>query len=153
MLAAIRPSDWNLPLLVHVAGAMLLVGALVLVAAALVRASGRGEPRDTAAFTRLGFRTLLLMALPAWLAMRVGGEWIASKEGGGESAWIGIGYTTADFGLLLLLATTVLAGLASRRQRSSPSAPGALGRVATGLTLLLLVAYVVTIWAMTTKPG
>jgi hypothetical protein len=152
MLAAVRPSDWNLPLLVHVAGAMVLVGALVLVAAALVTA-GRGEPRDTAAFTRLGFRTLLLMALPAWLAMRVGGEWIASKEGGGESAWIGIGYTTADFGLLLLLATTVLSGLASRRQRRSPGAPGALGRVATGLTMLLLVAYVVTIWAMTTKPG
>ena len=28
-IAAIRPDEWNLPLLVHVTGAMVLVGALV----------------------------------------------------------------------------------------------------------------------------
>ena len=40
MIAAVRPDSWNLPLLAHVAGAMVLVGALVLVAAMGSRNSG-----------------------------------------------------------------------------------------------------------------
>jgi hypothetical protein len=38
MLAVVRPDAWNLPLLVHVAGAMLLVG---FVAVAVTRAAPR----------------------------------------------------------------------------------------------------------------
>lgn len=34
MLAAIRPDSWNLPLLLHVFGAMVLVGGLVVAVAA-----------------------------------------------------------------------------------------------------------------------
>ena len=36
VIATIRPDSWNLPLLLHVGGAMVLVGALVLAASALV---------------------------------------------------------------------------------------------------------------------
>ena len=35
ILAAIRPDDWNLALFVHILGAMVLVGSLVLVATSL----------------------------------------------------------------------------------------------------------------------
>ena len=44
-LATIRPDDWNMPLFVHVAGAMLLVGSLVVVAVLSAGALRRGtEP-------------------------------------------------------------------------------------------------------------
>ena len=48
MLAALRPDDWNLPLLVHVAGAMLLVGFLVAAAAGFARAANGGGTGDAA---------------------------------------------------------------------------------------------------------
>jgi hypothetical protein len=150
MLAVVRPGEWNLPLLVHVAGAMVLVGALVAVAGALLLA-WRG---DAATLTRVGYRTLLLVALPAYVVMRIGAEWIASKEDvDDDAAWIGIGYVTADLGLLVLLVTTILAGLAARRLRRAAGGRSVLGRVAAVLTLVLVAAYVVAVWAMTAKPS
>lgn len=90
------------------------------------------------------------MAFPAWWVMRVGGQWIYSKEGldelDPEPGWVGIGFVTADFGGLLLLVSIVLAGLGLRGQRS------VLGRIATVLAAIVLVAYLVAMWAMTAKP-
>ena len=98
MLAAIRPDDWNFPLLLHVLGAMLLVGGLTTA----VLAFWLGWRRDTTTLSRLGFWSLLVVAFPAWWLMRIDAQWIASKEGfdGGENepAWLGIGYTTAEGG-------------------------------------------------------
>jgi hypothetical protein len=150
VLGTVRPDDWNFPLFVHVLGAMVMVGALVLAATALVGA-WRG---NSIAMVRLGFRSLLWAALPAWLVMRVGAEWIASKEdltGDNAPSWVGIGFTTADLGILVLAIATVVAGLGVRRLRSSPDAR-AHPRVATVLVSALLLAYLVAIWAMTTKP-
>jgi uncharacterized membrane protein len=150
MIALVRPDDWNFPLLVHVAGAMLLVGSLVTVAALLLLA-WRG---DSPGLIRLGFRTLLIAALPSYVLMRVGAEWINSKENiPDEADWIGIGYITADGGLLFLLISTILAGIAARRARRHPGGGGTLGRVVTVLTLVVLAAYVVAVWAMTAKPS
>ncbi|MGI8607263.1 MAG: hypothetical protein ACR2L0_08975 [Gaiellaceae bacterium] len=149
-IALVRPDDWNFPLLLHVAGAMLLVGALVTVAALLLLAWRGDSPR----LVRLGFRTLLTAAIPPYVLVRVGAEWINSKENiPDEAAWIGIGYITADAGLLLLLVSTILAGLASRKARREPPGGGRLARIAAVLTLLLVAAYVVAIWAMTAKPS
>ena len=47
---------------------------------------------------------------------------------------------------------TVLAGLASRRAQRGGE-PSGLVRWTTGLTLLLIVAYGVALWAMATKPA
>lgn len=149
MLAAIRPDDWNLPLLLHVLGAMLLVGGLVTAVTALYL----GWRRDAAPFTRLGFRTLLLVAFPAWWLMRIPGEWIASKEdlGDEEPAWLGIGYLTAEGGGLLLLISILLTGIGARRAARDGS-PSTLARVGTVLATIVLAAYVVTVWAMSAKP-
>jgi hypothetical protein len=149
--ALLRPDEWNFPLLVHVAGAMVLVGALATVAASLLFA----WRRDSAALTRLGFRTLLLAAIPAYVVMRVGAEWIASREDApDDAAWIGVGYVTADVGALLLLLATILAGIAAWRLRRDTSVGrSVLGRIAAVITALLVVAYVVAVWAMTTKPS
>jgi hypothetical protein len=150
VFAIIRPDAWNFPLLLHVLGAMLLVGTLILAGSALILAWRDGNP----ALVRLGYRSLLVGALPAWILMRAGAEWIASKEDLTDSnaAWIGIGQTTADLGLLLILVSTLLAGLAVRRVGRSLS-PGPMARAPAGLVSLLFIAYLVAIWAMTTRPS
>jgi len=152
VIAVIRPDEWNLPLLVHVLGAMLLVGALLGAATALLS----GWRRDARPYTRFAFWMLLAVALPAWLLMRVGAEWIYSKEGFGEDdepAWLAVGYVTAEPGLLLLLISILLTAIGMRRLRNAdPERSSALTRIAAVLALVLLAAYLVAVWAMTAKP-
>ena len=140
--AAIRPSDWELPLLVHVAGAMLLVGSLVAVLA-IALAARRAGPGDDTGLPRLAFRVLLLGVLPSWVVMRVGAQWVEGKEDWGDTGWIGLGYASSEAGLLLILVALFLA----RRARDRP------GTAVVALSSVLLLAYTVTIWAMTAKPG
>ncbi len=149
--ASVRPDSWNLPLLLHIGGAMVLVALLagVIVVLAVARRGGGDQPGAL----RFAFRTLLLGAVPAYIVMRVGAEWIASEEDVPEDAtWIGIGYIVTDAGLLILIAITVLAGMASRRAKRGGRFEGLLGP-ATALTVLLIVAYAVALWAMTAKPA
>jgi hypothetical protein len=149
MLAAIRPDSVNLPLLLHGLGAMLLVGAVAAALAAVVLS--RSEPG--AALQRIAFRVLTLGALPAYVLMRGTAEWVKNKEHAPDDAsWIGVGYTVADVGLLLLIIATVLAWLALRRAGRGGAGPGALGGVAGAILSLVLIGYGIAIWAMTAKP-
>ena len=151
VFAAIRPDEWNFPLLMHVFGAMILVGGLVTAVTALLL----GWRRDSALYTRLAFRSLLIVALPAWLLMRIGGQWIESKENFDEDntpAWLDIGYLTAELGGLLLLISIVLTGIAVRRLRRPEAGPSVLARIGTVLTVLILIGYILAVWAMTAKP-
>ena len=154
MLAIIRPDEWNLPLLVHVFGAMVLVGALTT-AVLFGYASWRREA--TTAFGRLTFRTLLYVALPAWIVMRVGAQWIYSREdwedANEEPFWLGIGWITAEGGGLFLLVAIVLAGLGSGRLAATRGRATGLSRAATVLATLVLLVSVFTAWAMSGKPG
>jgi hypothetical protein len=154
---AIRTDAVNFPLLLHVTGATILVATLALVAASLLRAAGGREPGGALVLVRFAFRALLIGAVPSYLLMRVSAEWLASEEKLDEleedPAWVGIGYITADMGLLFLIVATVLVGLGARKLRAEPGAMGTGGRVAAGLCVLLVVAYVVAIWAMTAKPA
>jgi hypothetical protein len=98
---------------------------------------------------RVAFRTLLFVAVPAYIVMRTGGEWLYTKEFGDsddDPAWVGIGYITADVGALLLLLALVASGIASARSKSG------LGRAAGLLTALALVGWIVAVWAMGAKP-
>jgi hypothetical protein len=86
-----------------------------------------------------------------------GAIWIENKEGFDESgvtspSWIDIGHITAEGGLLLLLIATLLANLALRRARRGADG-SAFERFAGGLVTVVLIGYVVAIWAMTTKPS
>jgi hypothetical protein len=150
MTAAVRPDSWNFPLLLHVLGAMVLV-ALLATAAVVLSLALRSD--DRAAALRLAFRTLLIGAIPAYLVMRVGAEWVGDKEGvvDADLAWVDIGYMVADIGLLVLIVMTVLTGIASRRAKRGET-PSGLVRWANWLTLLLILAYGVALWAMTAKP-
>ena len=150
VLAAIRPDSWNFPLFVHVFGAMILVGGLVTSASVLGFA--RGETRSL----RLGYWSLLALALPGWIVMRVGAEWISSKEGwdelpeSAEPDWLGIGYLTADAGGLILLVSLILGGVGVDRLREGKGS--GLLKATLVLSLVLLAVYLVAVWAMTGKP-
>jgi cytochrome b561 len=151
-LAVVRPGAWNFPLFIHIAGAMALVASLVVALYAIRIARQRGD-QPAALFA---FRTLWRFTLPAFIVMRIGAQWIVSKEKLEDSndAWIGIGFSSSDFGLLLLIIGLVLTGLMARRAKSGTSVAGAGQlRVAGALSGILIVAYLVTIWAMTTKPS
>ncbi len=147
MFAAIRPDSWDLPLFLHVAGAMVLVAGLLVGAAALSLA--RGEAR----LLRLGYFSLLAMALPGWILMRAGAEWIYDKEGftgDDDPAWLGIGFVTADLGGLLLLVALIGGGVGVRRLRRGGGS--GLLTAAAILALVALAAYLVAVWAMGAKP-
>jgi hypothetical protein len=150
VLAAMRPDAWNFPLLVHVFGAMVLVGGLLTGASAL--AFARGDVR----ILRLGYWSLLAVSLPGWVIMRVGAQWIYSKEGWddlpeeAEPGWLGIGYIVADAGGLILLVSLVVGGIGVYRLREGKGS--GLLRATLVLSLLLLAAYVIAVWAMAGKP-
>jgi hypothetical protein len=155
MLAVIRPDSWNFPLLLHVGGAMILVGALVTASAYMLAAWSRSGPGDQLAMNRVAFKTLLIVGIPGFLLMRTAAEWIRDKEGFGgddDPAWIGIGYITSDLGGLLLLISTVLAWLGVRQLRKGKDR-SALVRVSAVIVTLIVLMYVVTIWAMGAKPS
>jgi hypothetical protein len=145
VLADIRPDDWNFPLFLHVLSAMVLFGAVVLAVLSVVDGSRAG--------VRLGFRSLLIAAIPSWIAMRLSAQWIASKEDLLDEdidapAWVDIGFITSEGSFLVLIAATVCAGIAARRE-----AAHGLRTATVVLVGITIVAYVVAIWAMTTKPA
>ena len=143
----IRPSSFDFPLYLHVAGAMVLFG----VALTTVIVSLAGWRRsDSAPLRRVGFWAPLAVGVPSYFAMRGGAQWIYSKEGfsgDNDPTWIGIGFGIADAGLLLLLLTI---GFAFWWRRSGKAAPA---RVVAVLSSLYLVALTVAMLAMSGKWG
>ena len=151
MIAAIRPDDVNLPLFLHVLGAMLLIGMLFTVAFVTVLGWRRSD--DAPGLVRFGLRTLLIGVLPAYLLMRIGAQWTESEQNypdDFEPNWLGIGYITADAGALLILISIVLSVLGLRRLRRGEG--HRFGRAVGVISILLLAAYIVAVWAMTAKP-
>jgi len=150
LLAVIRPDSWNFPLFVHVLGAMILVGGLLTGASLL--AFARGDVRSL----RLGYWTLLLVAFPGYVVMRIGAQWIYSKEGWDDlpdeaiPAWIDIGYIIADAGALLTLIALILGGIGVRRLGSGGGT--GLLKAAMVIAWIVLAAAVVAVWAMSGKP-
>jgi len=148
LLASVRPDSWNFPLFLHVLGAMILVGGTLTGASAL--AFARGDAR----MLRLGYWSLLAVALPGYVLMRVGGQWIYSKEGLDDApidfAWATIGFIVADAGALLLLIALIVGGIGMYRLRSGKGS-GFL-KATMVMSLVLLAAYVVAVWAMSAKP-
>ncbi len=89
--------------------------------------------------------------------MRVGAHWIYSEQGWDdipdevdEPAWLGIGYITADAGGLILLISLITGGIGVRRLGSGKGS--GLLKATLILSLVLLAAYVVAVWAMSGKP-
>ena len=151
LLAAPRPDSWDFPLFVHVLGAMVFVGGLLAGASTL--AFARGDAR----FLRLGYWALLLVALPGYIVMRIGAQWLYSKgpwedlpEGVDEPTWLGIGWIVADAGALLVLVALILGGIGVRRLRDDKGT--GLLKAAMVIAWIVLAAALVAVWAMSGKP-
>jgi len=147
MLASIRPDSWTLPLFLHVLGAMVLVGGLLVTTTSALVARGDGR------LLRIGYMTLVTVCLPAFVVMRLAAQWIASKEqldGSDAPTWVGIGFMTADAGFVLLLIALILGGIGVRRLRNGRTG---LVRASLFISVVMLAAYIVTIWAMGAKPA
>jgi hypothetical protein len=151
VVAAVRPDSWNFPLLVHVFGAMVLVGGLFAGGGALAYARGQ------VGLLRLGYWSLLALALPGWVLMRIGAEWIYSREGwddlpdDAQPDWLMTGMFIADAGGLILLISLILGGVGVYRLREGKGS--SLLRTTLALSIILLAAYLVAGWAMAGKPG
>jgi hypothetical protein len=150
VLAVVRDNSRDFPLFVHVLGAMILVGGLVAGASSL--AFAKGEAR----LLRLGYWSLLAVSLPGWILMRIGAQWIYTKEGWDKvddsliPNWLDIGALIADAGGLVLLVALVVGGIGIYRMRAGKGS--GLLKVTLVLALVLLAAYVVAVWAMAGKP-
>jgi hypothetical protein len=142
MLALVRPDSWNLPLFLHVLGAVTLVGSV----AAAALAAGRSQASPL--LRRVAFWTLASVVIPAWLLMRLAGQWIDSKEDvAGDPAWLGVGFMVGDVGLVVLLVTVIVGWWGTRRVDKRWPA-----QTVTVLASLYLAALLVAMWAMTAKP-
>jgi len=143
MLAMLREASANFPLFLHVFGAIAVTGAT---AAVLVLALSSQRFAWLKPMLR---RVMLAAVLPAWLVMRVAGQWTDSKEDfPGDPGWLGVGFIVGDLGLILLLAATIVSWMAARKpQRGWPAKTVAV------ITGLYLIALLVAMFAMTGKPG
>jgi hypothetical protein len=143
-VAVVRPDSWNLPLFVHVLGAMALFGA-TFATATLAWVT----PRRPDELARATFRTLVAAVIPAWVVMRIGAQLIESKEDfAKDPGWVDVGFVVSEPGLIVILAATGIAFWASRR-RGEGWQPRAVAILAT----LYIAALAVAWWAMSAKPG
>ena len=144
MLAFSRPF-W--PLFLHVLGAMTTFGAIFTA----VLLSLVAWKRPDAVFLRRATFATLLATIPFYVLLRVFGQIMYNREkdafGGNDPTWVGLGFTFADAGALILLITI---GLAYWWVRSGKAVAG---RIATGTSSLLLVLLTVAMLAMSGKWG
>ncbi|HEU0246452.1 MAG TPA: hypothetical protein VFR38_05135 [Gaiellaceae bacterium] len=148
LVDAIRPGDENVALLLHVLGAMILVGGLLTAVSFLALA------RENANLLRFGYVALLAAALPGWIGMFAGAEWIYRAQGLADepidSAWVLTGFLVAELGGALLLAALILGGVGVHRLRAGKGR--GLLEATMAISIVLLVANLVAVWAMAGKP-
>jgi hypothetical protein len=144
LLDAFRPDSWNFPLLLHVGGAAVFFGAVMLSAVTQLTAVRAPEPD---VLRRVAFRTLLIVGLPAYIVFRLAAEWLISKEPDDfDPAWIGIGFIVSDIGGLLFLISLILAGIATRKRT------GWVTKTCGVLSAIIVVELVIGVCAMGAKP-
>jgi hypothetical protein len=105
---------------------------------------------DSPALRRVAWISLVAVAIPSFVVMRGAAQWIYSKEGwsgDNDPTWLGIGFAVGDAGLLLLIASALVAYWWKRS--SKPLA----GRILLGLSSVYLVLLAVAWLAMSGKWG
>lgn len=149
MLAVIRPDSWNLPLFLHVLGAVVLFGATSTVA--IAGFAGLRWRDHAPLLSRLAVRLWLLAVVPSWFLMRVAAQWILDKEFPGDSktpGWVDVGFIVSEAGALLLLVLGFLAWIWARGKGT-----GRAGVVVPWLAAIYVLALGIAMFAMSGKPG
>jgi hypothetical protein len=145
MLALVRPDSWNLPLFLHVLGAITVFGASATLA--IAGFAGRRDSVHEQMLARVALRTSLFGVIPAWILMRFAAEWIAGKEfpdGVDTPGWVGVGYIVSEGSGVLLLVAGILAWLSVRRGRMMVAVPI--------LATVCVLGYAVAWFVMSGKP-
>jgi hypothetical protein len=143
MVALVRPDSWNFPLFLHVLGATALVGSVA--ATGVLAAASRGRPW----LRRIAFLTMVAVVIPAWLLMRLSGQWEDSRSSIGDGqGWLDFGYLVGDAGVVFLILTTIFAWVGVRRPERRWPAP-----TVAVLAGVYFIALLVAMFAMTGKPG
>jgi hypothetical protein len=145
-----RPDSAAFPLFVHIVGATVMVGGVLTSGSALAFAKGDAK------LLRLGYWSMLAVALPGYIIMRVGAEWLYVEENWDEvpdrllPSWLEIGFWIANVGALLLVIALVVGGIGMRQLRQGKGE--GLFKVTMVLAFVILAAAVVAAWAMAGKP-
>ena len=119
----------------------------VLAVTILAVAASRYPPEQTLFVRRLAFWLTLFILVPAWILMRVGGQWLITHEHLDKSppGWANAGFVVSDGGAALILLLLLVSWLAWKRPQ--------LGRLVAGLGTLYIVALGVAWFAMSAKPS
>ena len=154
MLAAIRPNEWNWLLFGHLLAAFALVAGVIVVTLTSAAAAWSGRPEQAPLLRGIGFRTNLVVVIPAFVAIHVLGGLLADREFPGdtkEPGWLGASFAITTIATVV---AAVLAGIqywAVRRARAG-SVGGWQGLTATLVPPVVLAALVVVIVLMAGKP-
>jgi hypothetical protein len=149
MLLLVRPDSWNLPLFLHVLGAIVLFGTTATVA--IVGFASRSRSEHAALLSQVGLWTFLLGIVPGWILMRAGAQWIVDKEfpdGANTPRWVNVGFIVSEPGAVLLIGLGITAWLWKRR-----GGTGALALVVPLLATVYVLALGVAWFAMSGKPS
>ena len=143
-LGAIRPGEWDVPLFLHVFGALALIGTLALTSTFLFAAARDGSTANL----RLALRSLTLGVIPAYLVLRSAPNGSPTRRATPTSTSRRPGSASAtcaaDLGFLLIVISSLLGwfALPPGRVADGEDARQAVEgrRVASILIALLLVA-------------
>ena len=76
---------------------------------------------------------------------------LLTPEGVDDPAWLSIGYIVADLGALLLLASLIVGGIGVYRMRDGKGT--GLLKATLALSIVIIAAGLVAVWAMAGKPN
>ena len=129
----------------HVLGAIVLFGS-VLAVTILAYGALRLAPERAEFVHRVGFWTTLVLMVPAWIVMYVGGFALLGHEHLDDDTpgWADAGMQIAHLGAVLVLLLLIVGWLAVRRPR--------LGPWLAGVATLYLIALGVAWFFMSAKP-
>lgn len=154
MVGAIRPTDWNWLLLGHLIAAFALVAGVLVLTLTSVAASRSGRPEHASLLRAVGFRTNLVVVIPAFVAVHVFGGILAGREFPGdvsEPGWLDTSFSITIAATLVAVVLAFLQYWVLRRDRTGR--PG--GWQATSATYappVVLAALVAVIVLMAGKP-
>ena len=154
MLAAVRPTDWNWLLLGHLLAAFALVAGVIVVTLTSAAAARSGRPNQAPLLRTIGFRTNLVVVIPAFVAIHILGGLLADREFPGDASepgWLGASFAITTIATVVAAVLAFFQYWALRRARGG-STGGWQALTATYVPPVVLAALVAVIVLMSGKP-
>jgi hypothetical protein len=153
VVASIRPTDWNW-LLFHLLAAFALVAGVLVVTLTSAAAGRPGRPEQAPLLRAIGFRTNLVLVIPAFVAIHILGGLLADREfpdGTKEPGWLDASFSITTVATVVAAVLAFVQYWVLRRARTGSTA-GWQALTATSVPPVVLAALVVVIVLMAGKP-